>query len=103
MAKKMSKKKRLIIIILIVVVLGAIILISLQQNKSDALGVEIEKVQRQKVIHKVNASGKIQPEVEVKISANISAYVTEITVKQGDWVEKGQHLISLDEKQYRAM
>jgi len=102
-AKKMSKKKRLIIIILIVVVLGAIILISLQQNKSDALGVEIEKVQRQKVIHKVNASGKIQPEVEVKISANISAYVTEITVKQGDWVEKGQHLISLDEKQYRAM
>jgi HlyD family secretion protein len=44
----------------------------------------------------------IQPEVEVKISATISAWITDITVEEGDYVTKGQHLISLDEKQVRA-
>ena len=102
-SKKMSKKKRLLIIIIIVLILATVIIISLSQNKSDAISIETEKVERQTVIHKVNASGKIQPETEVKISANISAYITEITVEQGDWVEQGQHLISLEEKQYRAM
>jgi len=99
----MSKKKRLLIIIIVVLILVTVTIISLNQNKSDAISIEIEKVERQTVIHKVNASGKIQPETEVKISANISAYITEITVEQGDWVEQGQHLISLEEKQYRAM
>jgi HlyD family secretion protein len=50
----------------------------------------------------VNGSGVIQPEVEVKISATISAWITDITVEEGDYVTKGQHLISLDEKQVRA-
>ncbi len=99
----MSKKKRLLIIIGVVIVLAVIIIVSMNQNKSDAISIETEKVKHQTVIHKVNASGKIQPETEVNISANISAYITEITVEQGDWVQKGQHLISLDEKQYRAM
>ncbi len=102
-SKKMSKKKRLLIIIIVVLILVTVIIISLSQNKSDAISIETEKVERQTVIHKVNASGKIQPETEVKISANISAYITEITIEQGDWVKQGQHLISLDEKQYRAM
>jgi len=54
------------------------------------------------VIHKVNASGVLQPEKEVKISATISAWITDITVEEGDYVTQGQHLISLDEKQYKA-
>ena len=102
-SKKMSKKKRLLIIIIIVLILATVVIISLSQSKSDAISIDTEKIKRQTVIHKVNASGKIQPETEVKISANISAYITEITVEQGDWVEQGQHLISLEEKQYRAM
>ncbi|MBC8401181.1 MAG: efflux RND transporter periplasmic adaptor subunit [Candidatus Marinimicrobia bacterium] len=102
-SKKMSKKKRLLIIIIIVLILATVVIISLSQSKSDAISIDTEKIKRQTVIHKVNASGKIQPETEVKISANISAYITEITVEQGDWVKQGQHLISLEEKQYRAM
>ncbi len=101
-SKKKSKKKRLIIAGIVIILLVVIIAAVVQQDKSEALPVETQKVARQTVIHKVNASGTIQPEVEVQISATISAYITEITVEQGDWVEKGQHLISLDEKQYRA-
>ena len=101
MAKKKNKKK-LWIIIGVAVVLVVLVAGNLLKSDSEAITVETEKVKKQTVVHKVNGTGIIQPEVEVKISATISAWITEITVKEGDYVKKGQHLISLDEKQYRA-
>ena len=100
--KKSSRKKRIIIIIIVVVVIAGVIIGNLMKSDTDTLSVQIEKVERQTVIHKVNASGKVQPEVEVKISATISAWITDITVEEGDMVDVGQHLISLDEKRYQA-
>ena len=49
----------------------------------------------------VNASGKIQPEEAVQITSTITGRITQITVMEGDTVEPGQHLISIDEKQIR--
>ena len=102
MAKKKKNKKKLWIIIGVVVVLVILVVSNLLKSDTEAITVETEKVKRQTVIHKVNGSGVIQPEVEVKISATISAWITDITVEEGDYVTKGQHLISLDEKQVRA-
>ena len=74
--------------------------ISLGQNNKKAINVEIEKVSLKTVVQKVNASGTIQPETEVKISSSTSsAWIDSITVEEGDYVQKGQHLISLDRKQ----
>jgi len=97
--KKLTKKKKWIIyggigallILLIVVILG--------KKEDNAIKVETEIIVRQTIIHKVNASGKIQPETEVKISATSSAWIDSITVEEGDHVKKGQHLITLDRKQ----
>ena len=100
MAKK--NKKKIWIIIGVVVVLVIFVVGNLLKSDDDAIAVETEKVKRQTIVHKVNGSGLIQPEVSVEISATISAWITDITVKEGDYVAKGQHLISLDEKQYRA-
>lgn len=100
MAKK--NKKKIWIIIGVVVVLIIFIAGNLLKSDDDAIVVETEEVSRQTVVHKVNGSGLIQPEVSVQISATISAWITDITVNEGDYVTKGQHLISLDEKQYRA-
>jgi HlyD family secretion protein len=100
--KRLSKKRRWIIAGVVVVILVVIVVANLLKSDSEVMTVEAEKVTRQTVVHKVNASGQIQPETEVKISATISAWITEITVEEGDWVEKGQLLITLDEKQYRA-
>lgn len=54
--------------------------------------VTVDKAGEKKVIETVTASGKIQPETEVKLSSEVSGEVTELLVKEGDVVKKGQLL-----------
>ncbi|MDB5251297.1 MAG: transporter [Flaviaesturariibacter sp.] len=54
--------------------------------------VAVEKVSRRTIVETVNASGKVYPEVEVKVSPDISGEITELTVAEGDSVRKGQIL-----------
>ena len=51
--------------------------------------VAIEKVTKRTIVESVNASGKIYPETEVKISPDISGQITELYVQEGDSVKKG--------------
>lgn len=71
-------------------------------KEDDNLFVTAEQVVKRDVIHKVNASGIIQPEEEVQITSMVSGWITKITVIEGDTVKPGQHLISIDKKQYQA-
>jgi len=57
--------------------------------------VSTEKVQKRSIVETVSASGKIQPEVEVKISPDVSGEIVELTVKEGDHVTKGQVLAKI--------
>lgn len=84
--------------VLLIIIISA----NIFREDDNFIKVEVEEVQRGTVIHKVNASGKIQPIKEIKISATTSAWVTKITVKEGDRVQAGQLLITLDEKQHLA-
>lgn len=54
--------------------------------------VTVEKVTAKTIIETVNASGKIYPEIEVKISPDISGEITELNVQEGDSVKRGQVL-----------
>ena len=97
---KTLKKKKVWIPLLILALTATGFIIS-RNNAGEEIIVETEKVQRRNIVHKVNASGKIQPEEEVQITSTITGWITEITVAEGDTVQPGQHLISIDEKQYR--
>ncbi|MCX2450790.1 efflux RND transporter periplasmic adaptor subunit [Pedobacter sp. PLR] len=57
--------------------------------------VTIEKAAERTVTETVTASGKVQPETEVKLSSEVSGEVTELLVKEGDVVKKGQLLIKV--------
>ena len=82
-----SKKRKWIIIAIAIVFVIATIILSLNQDAKDAISVETEVVKYNTVIQKVNASGTIQPETEVKISSSTSsAWIESITVKEGDYV-----------------
>jgi len=97
----MSKKK-VIIGIVVVVIIGAFIFINLKRSKGGEIPVQVEKVKRGDITQVVSASGKVQPEIEVKISANISAEIIGLYVKEGDGVRRGQLLVELDSTKYRA-
>ncbi len=100
MLKKLKQKK--VWIPLVIILLGAVGTWMKFSSDIDEISVQAEEVIRRDIIHKVNANGKIQPEEEVQISSTITAWITSITVMEGDTVQPGQILISLDEKQYRA-
>jgi HlyD family secretion protein len=65
------------------------------------IAVETALVSRQTIVETVNASGKIQPETEVKISADISGEIISLPVKEGDRVKKGQLLVRIKPDQYQ--
>lgn len=87
-------KKLIWIIVALVVVIG--VLIGLKKGgvigKEEGTKVTTEKVIKRNIIETVNASGKVYPEVEVKVSPDISGEITELYVNEGDTVRKGQIL-----------
>ena len=93
-------KKKIVWIPLLIAIIIAIWFYN--RGQEEPITVETEKVKRTDIINKVNASGKLQPEEEVQITSTITAWITDITVSEGDTVYPGQHLISLDETQSRA-
>ena len=101
----MNKKR----MIRIGIVLAAIIIVFLAlARKQGWLGeknlieVTAEKAALRSITETVSANGKIQPEVEVKISPDVSGEVVELFVKEGDEVEAGTLLARIDPKIYAS-
>ncbi len=87
-------KKLIWIIVALVVLIGA--LIGMKKagmiGKEEGLKVSSEKVVARTITETVNASGKVYPEIEVKVSPDISGEIVELNVNEGDSVRKGQIL-----------
>ena len=87
----MNKTLKWIIIILgILIVLLVILKKTGVIGKEEGIKVTAEKVARRTIVETVNASGKIYPEVEVKLSPDISGEIVALDVVEGDSVKKGQ-------------
>ncbi|HNW70566.1 MAG TPA: efflux RND transporter periplasmic adaptor subunit [Bacteroidales bacterium] len=100
------KKKRIIRFSIIGVVL-IIILLAVGKKagwigKKDVTEVSTEKVTKRTIIETVSASGKIQPEVEVKLSPDVSGEVVELLIKEGDKVKKGDLLAKIKPDIYES-
>lgn len=87
----MNKKLKWTLIILGILALVFIIM-KVANGGDKAVKVATEKAVKKTIIETVNASGKIYPEVEVKISPDISGEITELNVEEGDSVRKGDLL-----------
>src|SRR4249920_4091468 len=88
----MNKTVKWILIILGILIAVLIVGKLIAGKGDDGIKVSTEKATNRMIIETVNATGKVYPEVEVKISPDISGEITELTVQEGDTVKKGQVL-----------
>lgn len=92
MAKKKSNLKYYIIGVVVLLVLVIIANKAGWIGQGDAIKVATEKVEERTVNETVSASGKVQPEKEVKLSSEVSGEIVELNIKEGDIVKQGQVL-----------
>ena len=99
------KNKTLIILSALVVVLLVIAVIGKKKGwfgEGDVPQVAIEEAKRRAIIETVTASGKLNPQTEVKLSSEVSGEIIELKVKEGDSVKKGDLLVVINPVIYES-
>ncbi len=98
----MKSKRKIILILIGLVVAAAGVYASTVYSKRGVVTVQTGKVVRQDLTSVVTASGEIKPKNYINIGANAMGDLTEILVKEGDHVRKGQLLARIEETQPEA-
>lgn len=101
----MSKKTIYISLAVIIIAIAAMLALSKAGkfgNKKKGKAVEIATVKMTTIVETVSATGKIQPEIEVKISSEVSGEIIALAVKEGQVVKKGDLLVKINPDLYTS-
>jgi HlyD family secretion protein len=94
------KKKTLIIIVSVIAVLLILLVVAKKQgwigSDSDSTEVQVKEIAPMEIVETVAATGKIQPEVEVALSSEVSGEIIELPIKEGQQVKKGDLLVKIN-------
>lgn len=71
-------------------------------DKNEGTVVQTAKVEEMDIVETVSATGKVQPEIEVKISSEVSGEIIELPIKEGQIVKKGQLLVKINPDLYTS-
>src|SRR3954464_3791040 len=99
---KKSRKKLYWIIGIVLVLAGAAVAAGMAKKREKPIPVTTEKAFRKNITQLVTATGKIQPEIEVKISPEVSGEIIDLPVKEGQIVRKSDLLLRIKPDTYRA-
>lgn len=94
--------KNILIVIPVAFTMLASCLSSCGKGNSRKISVTVDTVKIRNIVETVSASGKIQPEVEVKISSDVSGQIVDLFVKEGDSVKQGQLLLIINPDLYES-
>lgn len=98
----MSKKMKWSIAGVVGAGIVALVVLSAFKRDGGATEVRIEPTSRRDLVASVTASGQIQPRLKVDLSADITGKIVRLSVKEGQFVKKGQFLLQIDPQQYDA-
>ncbi len=101
--KRKNLLRFLLLAVAILIVLAIVGKKSGKFGKPQTIDVVVEKPELRTIIESISANGKIQPEVEVKISPEVSGEIIELPVKEGDKVSRGQLLCRIKPDTYISM
>src|SRR6056297_2512823 len=102
----MKQKKVLKYLIIVLVVLVIFLIIGKKAGwfgQEFTYKVSVDKPDYRTIEETVTANGKVQPETEVKISPEVSGEIVEITLEEGDAVEKGDLLLRIKPDTYESL
>ncbi len=93
--------KKKIGIALVIVIIGLVVAKkSGWIGSNDAIKISVESATNRDIVETVSASGKVQPEKEIKITADVSGEIVELYVKEGDVIKKGALLCKINPEIY---
>jgi HlyD family secretion protein len=95
--------KRILIIVAGLLVLGGILAASMKAGSAKkGVRVYAEAAARRDIQQVVKATGEINPRIKVNISAHVVAKIEKLFVNEGDWIEKGQPFLRLEQNVFVA-
>jgi HlyD family secretion protein len=101
----MSKKTIYIIIGVVLVIIGTLIGLSkagIIGDKDKGKEVQVANAELGTIVETVSATGKIQPEIEVKIASMVSGEIIDLPIKEGQVVKKGDLLVKINPDLYTS-
>jgi len=101
--KRRSRRRRYIILGSICLVLLLIIVWAVASKREKPIPVTTEKAVRKTILQTVSATGKVQPETEVKISPEVAGEIIELPVTDGMRIKKGELLVKVKPDSYKAL
>jgi HlyD family secretion protein len=101
--KRSSRRKRQIIFGSIGLILILIIVSIILSKREKPIPVTTEKSVRKTILQTVSATGKVQPETEVKISPEVAGEITDLPVEDGMSIKKGDLLLRIKPDSYKAL
>src|SRR5947207_15023151 len=101
--KRRQRRKRQIIFGSIGLLLLWIIVSFILSKREKPIPVTTDKAVRKTIVQTVTATGKVQPETEVKISPEVAGEITEVPVEDGQAVKQSDLLLRIKPDSYRAL
>ena len=101
--KRRSRRRRYIIFGVLGLLVLWLVVGSIMGRREKPIPVTTEKAVRKTIIQTVSATGKIQAEVEVKISPEVAGEIIELPVTDGKVVKKGELLVKIKPDSYKAL
>src|SRR3984893_6621786 len=97
-----SRKRKIIVGVAGLIVLWIVVSI-INSKREKPIPVTTEKAVRKTILQTVSATGKVQPETEVKISPEVAGEIIELPVEDGKPVKKGDLLVKIKPDSYKAL
>jgi HlyD family secretion protein len=101
--KRRARRKRYLILAIVGLVLLVVVALIILNKREKPIPVTTERAVRKTIVQTVSATGKVQPETEVKISPEVAGEIIELPVEDGMSVKKGDLLVKIKPDSYKAL
>ncbi len=102
MKRRRKSKKKIIVFSALFLAVAVSIVVAISQKKEELIEVTVEEAERRSITSIVSATGRIFPEIEVKISSEVAGEIIELPVVEGQLVKKGDLLVRVDPDRYET-